>query len=65
MTNSEKIKVLKSAGYSEATARRALNIGVLFFNSTAKVNEFDDSLTYDKGYLDGKEIFFVDTSICQ
>lgn len=63
MTKSEQIEVLKSAGYSESTAKQALNIGVWFFNNLDELKEFDASAIYDKGALNGKDIFFIDTSI--
>ena len=64
MTKSEQIEVMRSAGYSESTAKQALNIGVWFFNNLDELKEFDAEATYDHGTLNGNDIFFIDTSIC-
>ena len=68
-SKSEQMKILKSTGYTEDSAKDALNIGTLFFNSLNELKEYKENnnfefITYDKGVLDGKEIFFIDTS-CQ
>lgn len=67
-SKSEQIEILKSAGYSESTAKQALNIGVWFFDSLDEIKECEEAndlgtLRYDNGMLNGKEVYFIDTSI--
>lgn len=70
LSKSEQLEIMKSAGYTNDSAKSALNIGVLFFDSLDEIKECEkandlEPLRYDKGILNGKEVFFVDTSIIQ
>ena len=65
-TRLEQIEILKSAGYDESSAKTVLNVGVWFFDSIEEIKECEQAndlepLRYDKGVLNGKEIYFVDT----
>ena len=39
LTKTEKIEIMKSAGYSETSASKALDIGVMFFESLDEIKE--------------------------
>ena len=70
-SKSEQIEIMKSAGYSESAAKGSLNIGVWFFDSLEELQEFGmenfgiefTSSQYDKGILNDKEVYFVDTLV--
>ena len=61
LSNEEKLEVMKSAGYDPTAAHKALNIGVWFYETKEEAEE--DGENIDSGTLNGRTIYFLDTTL--